>query len=133
MTQFVLKDTVRAQIQSVVNFMNVLGFQPLRKNLSFVNMTDGNSAAAVVSLATATKLHNSTLQDWSSVDGTDICVHTGTNLQIGWNIQTVLLADASRLVEKSKVSVDRRGNIIMNSENAHLVKAANPRIQTLLG
>lgn len=132
---FQLKDTVQVQIQSVVNFMANLGYvpDPRVRNLSFTNLNDQNSANARISFRTATRLHNSTLEDWKVVEDRQIAFNAKVaGLNVAWPVVAVLLADASKLVIKSKMAVKRNGEVIINSENAKLVRTNNPRIAELI-
>lgn len=132
--EFQMKDTVQVQIQSVINFMANLGYvpDPRVRKLSFTNLNDQASAAVRVSFRTATRLHNSTLEDWKVVEDRQLAFNDKVNLNVAWPVVAVLLADASKLVVKSKIAVDRKGNVILNSENAKLVKTKNPRIAELI-
>lgn len=132
--EFQMKDTVQVQIQSVINFMANLGYvpDPRVRKLSFTNLNDQASAAVRVSFRTATRLHNSTLEDWKVVEDRQLAFNDKVNLNVAWPVVAVLLADASKLVVKSKIAVDRKGHVILNSENAKLVKTKNPRIAELI-
>ncbi|WYV99151.1 hypothetical protein Amme3_00155 [Pseudomonas phage vB_PpuM-Amme-3] len=132
--EFQMKDTVQVQIQSVINFMGALGYvpDPRVKNLSFTNLTDQKSAAVRVSFRTATKLHNSTLDDWKVIEDRQIAFNSKVNLNVAWPCVSVLLADASKLVVKSKVAIDRKGLVIINSENAKLIRTENTKIAKLI-
>lgn len=132
--EFQMKDTVQVQIQSVVNFMANLGYvpDPRVRKLSFTNLNDQNSAATRVSFRTATRLHNSDLESWKVVEDRQLAFNENVSLNVAWPVVAVLLADASKLVVKSKVAIDRKGNVIINSENAKLVRTKNPRIAELI-
>lgn len=132
--EFQMKDTVQVQIQSVVNFMSNLGYvpDPRVKNLSFTNLNDQNSAAVRISFCTATRLHNSTLDDWKVIEDRQVAFNDKVRLNVAWPVVAILLADASKLVVKSKIAVKRDGQVVINSENAKLVRTNNPRIAELI-
>lgn len=132
--EFQMKDTVQVQVQSVINFMANLGYvpDPRVRKLSFTNLNDQTSAAVRVSFRTATRLHNSTLEDWKVVEDRQLAFNDKVKLNVAWPVVAVLLADASKLVVKSKIAIARDGRVIINSENAKLVKTNNPRIAELI-
>lgn len=132
--EFQMKDTVQVQIQSVVNFMANLGYvpDPRVRNMSFTNLNDQNSAATRISFRTATILHNSPLESWKVIEEKQIAFNDKVKLNVAWPVVAVLLADASKLVIKSKMAIARNGRVVINSENAKLVKARNARIAELI-
>lgn len=132
--EFQMKDTVQVQIQSVVNFMANLGYvpDPRVRNMSFTNLNDQNSAATRISFRTASILHNSPLEDWKVVEDRQLAFIDKVKLNVAWPVVAVLLADASKLVIKSKMAIARNGQVIVNNENAKLVRTNNPRIAELI-
>lgn len=133
-----VQNTTPVQIQSVVNFMNVLGYtlDRTRANGSFINVVQSHRAAnRHISFRTATKLHNGKPEDWSIVAEGRLAVLNmpGVELNTGFNPLSVLLAYASKLVEKNKIHFDRHGNAIANAEGVFLVKPLNRLVSEMVG
>lgn len=127
-------NTISVQIQSVINVMSALGYVPDvgSKKLSFINQNSFRSPNLRVSFDTAVKLHNAELEDWAVLEGDQFVVNTKLALGLKWPTLTVLLSQASKLVEKVKMSVDKRGKLVFNSERAHYVKPCNQTIADLI-
>lgn len=127
-----IMNTAPIQVQSVINFMGCLGYVPdrTRKNGSFRNEGQAKRVAnRHVSFDTAVRLHNSAIDKWVIVE--DFAVFPELKLATGFQPISVLLAHASKLVQKTKVHFDRHGNIVLH-ENAHLVRAVNGVVASLI-
>lgn len=136
--QHITVDTTSIQCQSVINFMNALGYtlDRSRVNGSFINIGQlGKAANLNISFATASQLHNTEVSEWQVLEGGNLAVYSpeGKTLHTAFRPVNVLLAHASKLVAKSKVQFTRRGQIVMNSEGAHLVRPLNKIVSEMLG
>jgi hypothetical protein len=111
-------DTTVVQVRSVLNFMYTLGYalDADSKTGRFFTEQKGYQCNRYLSMATAIRLHNLTGNEWTvytNEDKTEAVVFPeGINLQAGFTPIGVNLAMASRLVEKVKFSVNRKGGVV---------------------
>lgn len=64
MKDFEIKDTTSIQVNSLNNFMAVLGYHPHESSQCFVSDWPGNRHARTISVYTAVKLHNLAFVEW---------------------------------------------------------------------
>lgn len=133
-----VQNTTPVQVQSVINFMNVLGYtlDRTRANGSFINVGQTRKAAnRHISFRTATKLHNGKPEDWNVVAEGRLAILNmpGVELNTGFNPVAILLAYASKLVVENKIQFDRRGNVVANAEGVFLVKPLNRLVSEMVG
>lgn len=123
-------DTTVVQTRSVLNFMYALGYTLDVENgkgrfVTDVKQFQGNRW---LSFDTAKRLHNSTQEDWT-LYAEGLVVPTFVDLYYPFTALGVRLAQASKLVERVKIRVDKNGNVITLS---NLVVPLNSVVKSLL-
>jgi len=125
---FQMKDTTAVQVRSVLNYMYALGYVlDATAKARFVTEQAGGQGNRFLSIQTAIKLHNSTEADWAGFDG--VVFPKAVKHQTGFTALGVKLAMASKLVEKVKISVSRRG-VVVTQDN--MVKPMNRIVLNLV-
>lgn len=111
-------DTTVVQVRSVLNFMYTLGYalDADSKTGRFFTEQKGYQGNRYLSMATAVRLHNLHQSEWDvyqNAEGTIAAAFPqGIKLQTGFTPIGVSLAIATKLVEKVKFSVNRKGGVV---------------------
>lgn len=136
MTQeFQKVDTTVVQVRSVLNFMYALGYtlDTTSKTGRFVTEHRSHQGNRFLSMTSAVKMHNLTSSQWEvyqNEDGTIAAAFPqGIQLQTGFTPIGVGVAMASKLVEKVKYSLNRKGTVITQDV---MVKPLNQAVLRLI-
>lgn len=132
MTQeFQAVDTTVVQVRSVLNFMYALGYT-LDATGRFVTESKNMSGNRYLKANTAVAMHNLPNSEWKPVTdkyGITMMFPSCVGLQSGFNPLGVTLAVASKLVDKAKISVTRKGGIVTQDV---MVKPLNQTVLDLV-
>ncbi len=123
-------DTTVVQVRSVLNFMYALGYRldETGKSGRFVSEHPAFKANKYLSFSTATKMHNLRDDQWVVYDN-GVAVPNFINLSSGFSTIGVRLAQASKLVDQVKLSINKSGTLITMSP---MVKPLNKIVEGLL-
>lgn len=119
--EFVKVDTTVIQVRSVLNFMYALGYtlDEDGKTGRFTTNQKVFKANRHLSFATAVRLHNMPLEDWTIAEGAEFAHPKGVNILKGFAPLGVHLATASKLVSEVKLSVSRYGQVLTQDVMVH--------------
>lgn len=136
MTQeFQKVDTTVVQVRSVLNFMYALGYtlDLASKTGRFVTEQAEHQGNRFLSMAVAVRMHNLTDAQWDVYQNEDktqsMTLPQGINLQAGFSPLGVNLAIASKLVQKVKYSVTRKGAVVTQDV---MVKPLNATVLAMI-
>ncbi len=129
MKDFEMKDTAQAQIESLCNFMDQLGYKPARANGGWVTDQPQLKGIRNLSNATAIKLHNLPRGSWKRVEGGWMHAE-GVNVELYLSPVRLNMLFASKLFHKIKFQAtrDSRGFQIQS----HMVKPVDSLYTDLL-
>lgn len=136
MTQeFQKVDTTVVQVRSVLNFMYTLGYKldTASKTGRFVTEQREHQGNRFIGMALAVRLHNLPTTQWDVLQNEDQTISAvfpkGIKLQAGFSPIGVNLAMASKLVEKVKYSLTRKGEVITQDV---MVKPLNAMVLAMI-
>lgn len=128
-------DTTVVQVRSVLNFMYALGYRldETSKTGRFVTDQKDHQGNRFLGMAVAVRMHNLRDTQWAVYQNEDqtvsMALPEGIQLQAGFSPIGVNLALASKLVEKVKFSVTRKGNVVTQDV---MVKPLNAVVLALI-
>ena len=128
-------DTTVIQVRSVLNFMYALGYSldASSKTGRFVSQHREHQGNRFLSMAVAVRMHNLPQSQWDVFHNEDktlsMALPQGINLQAGFSPIGVSIALASKLVEKVKFSVTRKGDVVTQDV---MVKPLNAAVLALI-
>lgn len=127
---FQMLDTTVVQVRSVLNYMYTLGYTLDEEGKSgrFITKASAAQGNRYLSFATAVRLHNMPISQWT-IDGSGQTFPEGITLQTGFTPIGVRLAEASKLVKKVKLLVNRSGQLVTQDV---MVKPLNEAILQLV-
>lgn len=136
MTQeFTKLDTTVVQVRSVLNFMYALGYtlDTEGKTGRFTTKQREHQGNRHIGMATAVRMHNLPQSMWTVFHNEDktvvVVLPEGIKLQAGFSPIGVNLALASKLVEKVKYSVTRKGDVVVQDM---MVKPLNEAVLAMI-
>lgn len=136
MTQeFQKVDTTVVQVRSVLNFMYALGYtlDLDAKTGRFYTTQADHQGNRFLSMAVAVRMHNLPVSQWDVYQTEDetlsMALPQGINLQVGFSPIGVQIAIASKLVQKVKFSVTRKGAVVTQDV---MVKPLNAAVLALI-
>lgn len=128
-------DTTVIQVRSVLNFMYALGYKldTKAKTGRFVTEQKEHQGNRFIGMALAVRMHNLPDSQWDVYENEDktmsMALPQGIRLQSGFSPIGVNLAIASKLVQKVKFSVNRKGNVVTQDV---MVKPLNATVLALI-
>jgi hypothetical protein len=133
--EFQKVDTTVIQVRSVLNFMYALGYRldETSKTGRFVTNHREHQGNRYLSMGVAIRMHNLQQHQWEVYQNEDLTLSMtlpkGVSLQQGFSPIGVNLAIASKLVQKVKFSVTRKGNVVTQDV---MVKPLNATVLALI-
>ena len=128
-------DTTIIQVRSVLNFMYALGYSldTSSKTGRFVTEQREHQGNRFLSMAAAVRMHNLPEYQWdvyqNEAKTLSVAYPKGVNLQAGFSPIGVNIATASKLVQKVKFSVTRKGDVVTQDV---MVKPLNATVLALV-
>lgn len=123
-------DTTVIQIRSLFNFMYALGYTAdvSAKSGRFVTELPFGQGNRYIGFASAAKLHNLPATEWL-IDEKGAVFPSAVQFKNGFSALGVKLAFASKLAERVKLSVDKRGDLITMDP---MIKPLNKEVESFL-
>ena len=114
-----IQNTTRIQIQSVINFLQELGYTYFPNDGVFESIGyETNKANKTISFATAVRLHNGSLMEWHG----KYFNHPFDKIPADW----IVAAHRAKIVHKAKLQYNKRtGGIITQSHMVSFVNQEN--------
>lgn len=114
-----IQNTTRIQIQSVINFLQELGYTYFPNDGVFESIGyETNKANKTISFATAVRLHNGGFMEWHG----KYFNHPFDNIPADW----IVAAHRAKIVHRAKLQYDKRtGSVITQSHMVSFVKQEN--------